>query len=85
MPQALQTLPEKTFAERGASIDCVLNGEARSLPAGTSVADLFDLFQIDMRGTAVEINAEVIPRSQHSTRRLQAGDRIEIVRMVGGG
>jgi len=34
---------------------------------------------------AVEINLNIIPRSQHAETILQADDQIELVRAIGGG
>jgi sulfur carrier protein len=34
---------------------------------------------------AVEINLEVVPRAQHRETVLNAGDRVEVVTLVGGG
>ncbi|HSH30874.1 MAG TPA: sulfur carrier protein ThiS [Thiohalobacter sp.] len=34
---------------------------------------------------AVEVNREILPRSEFAEHRFQAGDRVEIVRAIGGG
>ena len=34
---------------------------------------------------AVERNREIVPRAQHATTLLAAGDRLELVTFVGGG
>lgn len=34
---------------------------------------------------AVEINEDIVPRSQHPKFVLNDGDRIEVVRAIGGG
>ncbi|MGH8593813.1 MAG: sulfur carrier protein ThiS, partial [Gammaproteobacteria bacterium] len=34
---------------------------------------------------AVEINGEVVPRSQYNEHPLREGDLVEIVRAIGGG
>lgn len=36
-------------------------------------------------GMAVEHNLRVVSRDEYASTRLQAGDQIEIVRLVGGG
>lgn len=63
----------------------VLNGEQRELQAGTTLADLLQSLELGQRRCAVEINEELVPRSEHQDRVLQAGDRIEIVQAIGGG
>lgn len=62
-----------------------VNGESREVPAGTTIADLVaDLAQSGQR-FAVEINEELVPRSTHADRPLADGDRVEVVRAIGGG
>lgn len=34
---------------------------------------------------AVEVNLEIVPRSTYDAHKLQHGDRVEIVRAIGGG
>lgn len=66
-------------------IDIRVNGDARRIAAGVTVADL--LAQMDAAGkrVAVERNGEIVPRSRHAETQLVAGDRLEIVIAVGGG
>ena len=63
----------------------VLNGEPRQIATGTTVASLLDELGIAARHCAVEINLELIPRAEHAARTLIAGDRLEVVTLVGGG
>jgi sulfur carrier protein len=62
-----------------------VNGDAREVAAGTTVATLLDAMDLAGRRVAVEINREIVPRSEHATRVLAAGDRLEIVHALGGG
>jgi sulfur carrier protein len=39
----------------------------------------------DPRKIAVEINGEILPKSQYSTKELSPDDAVEIVGFVGGG
>ena len=64
---------------------CTLNGEPVELPDGLSVAGLVELRELDPRAVAVEVNLELVPRSQHAATPLREGDAIELVRFVGGG
>jgi thiamine biosynthesis protein ThiS len=63
----------------------VVNGEERDLPAPMSVAGLLAHLGLDQRFGAVEVNREVVPRSQHAEHVLRDGDQVEIIRFVGGG
>lgn len=62
----------------------ILNGESRDLAAGTTLATLIELLKINGR-LAAERNGEIVPRSVHGSTVLVDGDRVEIVRAIGGG
>lgn len=62
-----------------------VNGEAMELPAGVTVAALMEQMALTGKRLAVEINEDIVPRSQHPIFTLTDGDRIEIVHAIGGG
>lgn len=62
-----------------------LNGAVHTLEQPTSVSALLETNGYAGRMVAVEINREIVPRSLHAQRLLQEGDRVEIVRAMGGG
>ena len=62
-----------------------VNGEARDVPDRTTVARLLAMLPTAGGPVAVEVNREIVPRSQHAARRLAEGDAVEIVTLVGGG
>lgn len=62
-----------------------LNGQKRTVPASWTIADLLADLKLENRYCAVERNREVVPRELHLECRLQPGDLIEIVTLVGGG
>ena len=66
-------------------ISVQVNGEARSIVAGSSVADMLRAIGIDPRKVAVEHNLEVVPRSTFDDVEVRDGDAFEIVHFVGGG
>lgn len=66
-------------------MNIVLNGEPREFPAPLTVAELLTALQMPTRGVAVEVNREIVPRHLHDQQRLQDGDRLEVVSLVGGG
>jgi thiamine biosynthesis protein ThiS len=68
-----------------AAIDVVVNGQPRTVPAGTTVAGLIVALGLGDRRIAVERNREVVPRVHHASTVLDAGDRLELVTFVGGG
>ena len=62
-----------------------LNGEAFELPDGETVAGLIGRLDLAGRRVAVELNLDIVPRSQHATTLLGDGDRVEVVHAIGGG
>lgn len=62
-----------------------VNGEAREVPEGTTLAALLAQLRVGGPGVAVEVNAEVVRRARHPEHRLNPQDRVEIVTFVGGG
>jgi sulfur carrier protein len=62
-----------------------VNGDARDVPVGTTITALVRLLGAPPEGVAVALNGEVIPRAEHGARVIVEGDRIEVIRAVGGG
>ncbi|HEY1066510.1 MAG TPA: sulfur carrier protein ThiS [Pirellulales bacterium] len=67
------------------AIELSVNGEPQRVPAGTTIAALLATLDVPPRGTAVELNLELVPRARHAETLLASGDRLEIVTLVGGG
>lgn len=76
-----------TFAETGPSktIELKVNGEAKPCAADTKLPDFLMQIGLNPRLVAVEYNGEILTRSLWPDTALQAGDRLEIVTIVGGG
>ena len=66
-------------------LELKINGEARLFPDPLTVAGLIDQLGYTGKRIAVEKNGEIVPKSQHATTALAAGDQLEIVVAVGGG
>lgn len=62
-----------------------INGISKKIEFGTTISDLIKKLNITNKKIALEVNEEIIPRSQFDTRMLEDGDQIEIVTAVGGG
>jgi thiamine biosynthesis protein ThiS len=62
-----------------------INGDEKSFADSLSLAELIE--QLGMKGdrVAVELNREIVFRSQWPETTLKDGDRLEIVHFVGGG
>jgi sulfur carrier protein len=62
-----------------------LNGHPHDCGQGTTVTQLLHQAGYGDRRVAVEVNQEIVPRSQHDGHELRAGDHVEIVHAIGGG
>ena len=66
-------------------MNVAVNGEARRLESGTTVAALLRELDLEGKPVAVERNGATVPKADHKSLELSEGDRIEIVTFVGGG
>jgi sulfur carrier protein len=62
-----------------------INGKEVELERPTPLLDYLEKLGVNARAVAVEHNGEIIPRTSFTRVTLREGDRVEIVRMVGGG
>jgi sulfur carrier protein len=63
----------------------LVNGEPREVRDGATLEDLVRELGLERRPIAVERNRRVVPRDRYAATRLEDGDRLEIVSLVGGG
>ncbi len=66
-------------------MELVINGKSEQLPDGTTAAQLIEHMDLADQRVAMEVNMEIVPRSDFEQHIFQTGDRIEIVRAIGGG
>ena len=66
-------------------IALTVNGEPRQFDPPLRVAELVDRLGLTGKRIAVELNGEIVPKSQYDDTPLADGDRLEIVVAVGGG
>ncbi|TGV07716.1 sulfur carrier protein ThiS [Alcaligenaceae bacterium 429] len=66
-------------------MNITLNGETRPLQTPFTVLELLQELDYVGKRIAVEINGDIVPKSQHATHQLNDGDQLEIVVAVGGG
>jgi len=62
-----------------------LNGSARRVAEGATVATLLADLDLDGRTVVVELNRQIVRRTEISDTQLEDGDRVELVHFVGGG
>ena len=66
-------------------MEIIVNGQAREAAEGITIADLLAELQLNDKPVAVEVNLQLVAKQRHADHRLAAGDRLEIVTLVGGG
>jgi sulfur carrier protein len=71
--------------DRPGPAEILVNGATHPLGAISTVADLVAELGWSGRACAVELNRRVVPRREHERTPIAAGDRLEIVTLVGGG
>ncbi|GAB1724837.1 MAG: Thiamine biosynthesis protein ThiS [Nitrospira sp.] len=62
-----------------------VNGESRGIGDGQTVAGLLRELDIRTDRVAVELNLEILDRTDFEIRGLREGDRVEILSFIGGG
>lgn len=62
-----------------------LNGAPHQIADRQSLQDMIASLALPDKAMAVAVNREVVPRQLWAQRVLQARDRVDIVRAIGGG
>lgn len=66
-------------------MNVILNGETRTIPTNSTVAKLIEDLHLANKRIAIELNREILPRHKFESQILSSGDKVEIVRAIGGG
>jgi len=66
-------------------VEFEFNGTPQKTHPQTTIVGLLESARIQARFCAVEVNERILPKDQYDTYYVQAGDRIEVVTLVGGG
>ena len=62
-----------------------INGESREVQGTPTLAELINQLDVPAARIAVELNRQVVRRSDWDNTTLHENDRVEIVHFVGGG
>lgn len=65
-------------------IEISINGETQAVESST-ISELLGELDLKDRKVAVELNREIVSRSNYETTALSPGDTLEVVHFVGGG
>lgn len=63
----------------------VLNGKPHEIPGNETVSDFVAALKLEGRRVAVMVNEQVVKKDNWNAVRLNEGDAVEVVHMVGGG
>jgi sulfur carrier protein len=66
-------------------IELQVNGRSVQLEGPTPLLAYLEKLGVNAKAVAVELNGAIIERSAYAQAKLDDGDVVEIVRMVGGG
>jgi thiamine biosynthesis protein ThiS len=66
-------------------VTLTINGEEKTFSSDLTLAALVAQLRMKADRVAVELNRQIVPRTEWPATRLKEGDRLEIVHFVGGG
>ncbi|MCF6217863.1 MAG: sulfur carrier protein ThiS [Gammaproteobacteria bacterium] len=62
-----------------------VNGESRTVKEGFTAAQLVEELGLTGQRVAMEVNLDIVTRSQYPQHTFSEGDKIEVVHAIGGG
>ena len=62
-----------------------LNGDLYEINDGTNLSELINKLKIQKNKVAIEVNGEIVEKSKYLNLILNKGDKVEIVKFIGGG
>ena len=66
-------------------MNITVNGESRTVEVNFSLEQLLKELDLQCKRIAVEVNRDIVPRSEYAGFTLNENDQIEIVNAIGGG
>ncbi len=67
------------------SVKITVNGKPMDVEPGLTVEGLLTLLNVKREYTAVAVNRDVVTKRDYDALKLSDGDKVEIVRPMGGG
>lgn len=62
-----------------------VNGDEKEAPAGVSVSEYVKTLGFDPETVVVEIDGQILARTDFSSKLLSEGCELELIRFIGGG
>ncbi len=66
-------------------IQIYINGKKKNINSDLNLINILEEYSLKNKLVAVEINQEVISKSDYKTKKINKNDRIEILELIGGG
>ena len=66
-------------------MNIIINGVEKTYASSLTLETLLNELDYAGKKVAIEVNEEIIPRSQYKNKLVVDGDKIEIINAVGGG
>ena len=66
-------------------IKIFINGDLKKFPPETNIVSVLESLNISSKHIAIEINENLVFRSDWQETNLKDGDKVEIVKAIGGG
>ena len=66
-------------------IKIFINGDLKKFPKETNIVSVLEALNISSKHIAIEINENLVFRSDWQETNLKDGDKVEIVKAIGGG
>jgi thiamine biosynthesis protein ThiS len=73
------------LSSSSSSLTILLNGEATEVPAGLTLTGLLAHLGLPLDRVAVELDRQIVRKSDWDTQPVVAGAQLEVVHFVGGG
>jgi thiamine biosynthesis protein ThiS len=66
-------------------MNIICNGEQKGLAPRTTLQELAQSLGLNPQGVVAELNGRIVEHTSFNEQTLQDGDRVELIRFVGGG
>lgn len=63
----------------------IVNGKEMNFKESITVIELLNEINVDKNKVVVEVDLEIIDKSEYSKKKLSTASKVEIIRFVGGG
>ena len=66
-------------------IQIYINGKKKNINISYNLINILEDYSLKNKLVAIEVNQEIIPKSNYKTKKIHQNDRIEILELIGGG